>query len=394
MPLRSLHGRRVLELGGYLAAPFAGNLLANLGAEVVKIEPFTGDPTRTMMGGGPGGTFIAYSHGKRSVCIDLASDGGQEVFARLLATADIVVHNLAPASVRKLRVGAEDCRRVNPDLIYCHIKGFGRGPREDQVASNPIVEAASGVMFGNMVDGRPTRMGPSYHDMFAGMNAVIGILSELVTRLQGEPSRPLEVGLYETALHVAARDLFKARREHAAGRPKDAGAEFGMPGYGAYETADARWVYLLLLSDAHWRRFCEQLGLPQQHDATLATIQGRREQAARVETAVRAAVRRLPFDRLGAALAAAGVGFTEVRRPHDVFNDPQAAAPGKVIASRYRDQEFEVAAFPDMVPGEDVMLRSDPPLLGEHTLEVLRALGYAQADCARLLAQRAVMAAQ
>ncbi|MGE0803678.1 MAG: CaiB/BaiF CoA transferase family protein [Lautropia sp.] len=393
MPLSSLSGCRVLELGGYLAAPFAGNLLANLGADVIKIEPFSGDPTRFLVGGGPGGTFVAYSHGKRSICIDLTSERGHEVFRRLLATAVVVVHNLAPNSVRKLRVGAEECRSINAGLVYCHIKGFGRGPRQDEVASNPIVEAATGVMFGNRVDGRPTRLGPSYLDMFAGMNAVIGILSELLARHEGKRPQSLELGLYETALHVAARDLFEARTGCATGNGLPAQREFGIPGYGAYETADGRWIYLLLLSDAHWVRFCEQLALPEGADPELATVRGRRTQAARVETAIAAAVSGRDFARLAPVLQSVGIGFTEVRRPNEVFDDPQAQVPGKLIASHYLGRRYEVAAFPDMAPGSgESVLRSDPPRLGQHTVEILQSVGYSAADCHRLVELGAVKA--
>ena len=202
-----LKGHRVLELGGYLASPFAGNMLGHLGAEVIKVEPRAGDPTRVMRGGTPGGTFIAYSAGKKSICIDLGTDGGQRVFEKLLATADIVLHNFSPGGARRFRATREDCHRINPRIVHCHITGYGPGPRQDELASNPVVEAATGVMYANRIDGRPSRMGPSYHDMFAGMQAVIGILSALAGDDDGERDRFLQVGLYETGLYIAARDL-------------------------------------------------------------------------------------------------------------------------------------------------------------------------------------------
>src|SRR3982751_1603922 len=114
-----LAGRTVVELGTMLAAPFAGHMLAQLGADVIKVEPPTGDLTRTMLRGGPSGTFIAYSRGKKSICIDLKTPDGQAVLQRLISSVDIVVHNLAPVSARRLKVTYGDCVRANPEVVYC-----------------------------------------------------------------------------------------------------------------------------------------------------------------------------------------------------------------------------------------------------------------------------------
>src|SRR6516162_8767850 len=118
-----LAGRRVIELGTMIAAPFATHILAQLGAEVIKVEPPTGDTTRALVRGGPSGTFIAYNHDKKSVAIDLTAPEGLEAFNRLVASADVMIHNLAPGSARKLHVAAEDLAKINPQLIYCHIRG-------------------------------------------------------------------------------------------------------------------------------------------------------------------------------------------------------------------------------------------------------------------------------
>src|SRR5687768_2996332 len=114
-----------------LAAPFASHILAQLGAEVIKVEPPAGDPTRNLVRGGPSGTFIAYSHGKKSVCIDLATDAGHDAFRTLLATADVLIHNLSPGSARRLKVTEQECAAVQPQLVYCHIRGYGPGPLEN-----------------------------------------------------------------------------------------------------------------------------------------------------------------------------------------------------------------------------------------------------------------------
>jgi crotonobetainyl-CoA:carnitine CoA-transferase CaiB-like acyl-CoA transferase len=373
---RPLAGKRVLELGGYLAAPFAGNLLSQLGAEVIKLEPPLGDPTRTMVKGGPGGTFIAYSHGKRSLCLDLLSEGGKALLQRLLPTLDVVVHNLSPQATRKLGVDAASCHAANAGLVYCHIKGYGTGPREEEIASNPIIEAATGAMYANMVGGRPTRLGPSYQDMFAGMNAVIGILSAIIA---GRDGPLVEVGLYETGLHVAARDLVAAESAKA-GHGSHYG-EFAHPGYGAYLTSDGRWIYLLLLSDAHWSKFCEMADLAEGSDSSLRTRAQRQGQGARVETAVQAAVGALTYDELARRMKSAGLGFTEVLEPEKVLSDIQAREPGKVTRVGYMGRAYRVAGFP-LTKAEP---QSKAPLLGEQSEEIARSLGFTQAECEAML---------
>ncbi|WP_321914491.1 CaiB/BaiF CoA-transferase family protein [Paraburkholderia sp. J11-2] len=389
-----LAGRRIIELGTMLAAPFASHILAQLGAEVIKVEPPAGDPTRSLVRGGPSGTFIAYSHGKKSVCLDLGKPEGQAAFMKLVAQADVLVHNLAPKAARKLGVTREACRAVNPALVYCHIRGYAAGPQAEDLASNPVAEASTGVMEANRVNGRPSRLGPSYHDQFAGAYAVIGILATLLEGREhadgGE--RHVEVGLYETGLHVASRDLVGMQlKTHLFGRPeREPHGEFSMPGYGAYLTADDRWIYLLMLNDAHWRKFCEALGLPQATDAALATLRQRKKARESVEEIVRHAVRACDFDDVAARLKAIGVGCTEVLPLERVLEAPQAHQPGKLRAVDYRGLPFDVPEFPRMAAQGASPGTLPPPELGEHTLEVLEAAGLSAQECAALLACGAV----
>ncbi len=391
-----LAGRTVVELGTMLAAPFAGHMLAQLGADVIKVESPAGDPTRTMLRGGPSGTFIAYSRGKKSICIDLKTAEGRAVLERLITTVDIVVHNLAPGSARRLKVTCDDCQRVNPGIVYCHIQGYGPGPREDELASNPVVEASTGVMHSHRIDGRPTRLGPSYHDQFAGAYAVIGILAALGSKPGDTNARRVEVGLYETGLHVAARELVGGQLKAQLGVRSSAdagGGEFSMPGYGAYETADGRWIYLVMLTDSHWSKFCEALSLPEAHDAALATVRQRKKQRAQVEEIVTAAIRALPFDAAAARLQQVGFGFTEVKAAADVLDEPQAQQPGKLEAVPFGGLQFSVPNLPLPHQLEDHETELPPPLLGEHTREIMRMLGYDESECAALMERGAVVPA-
>lgn len=378
-----LAGSRIIELGTMVAAPFAAHILAQLGAEVIKVEPPAGDPTRSLVRGGPSGTFIAYGHGKQSVCLDLSRPESRAAFSKLLTTADALVHNLSPKAARRLKLSREDCRAINPRLIYCHIRGYGPGPQEDDLASNPVAEAATGVMEANRVNGRPSRLGPSYHDQFAGAYAVIGILASMLQRREGGRGSDVEVGLYETGLHVAARDLVGVQlKQQLLGRPeREPHGEFSMPGYGAYQTSDGRWIYLLMLSDTHWLKFCQAMGLPA--DGALATLRQRKKAREQVEMLVRDSVAGRLFDEVAARLQAAEVGFTEVLPLERVLEAPQARHPGKLRSVSFRDLQFEVPEFPHgRVGGEQT---SPPPALGEHTAAVLASAGVGEVEYLSLL---------
>jgi crotonobetainyl-CoA:carnitine CoA-transferase CaiB-like acyl-CoA transferase len=389
-----LAGLRIIELGTMLAAPFATHILGQLGADVIKVESPNGDPTRALVRGGPSGTFIAYSHGKKSVCIDLGKPEGRAALLKLIENADALVHNLAPKASRKLGVTREDCAAVNPALIYCHIRGYAAGPQAEDLASNPVAEASTGVMEANRIDGRPSRLGPSYHDQFAGAYAVIGMLASMLESGRKPGGGQVEVGLYETGLHVASRDLVGVQlKTQLLGRPeREPHGEFSMPGYGAYLTADERWVYLLMLNDGHWRKFCEAMRLPQANDESLATLRQRKKVREEVEGIVKAAVAAHRLDDVVARLKDAGVGCTEVLPLERVLDAEQAHQPGKLRAVRYRGLDFDVPEFPRLNADAD---NNDgntlpPPELGEHTLEVLQSAGLNARECDALLTSGAV----
>ncbi len=392
--LPTLTGRRVLELGGYVASPFATNMLAHLGAEVIKIESVEGDPTRKMVRDGPSGTFIAFSVGKKSICIDLRSAAGLEVFERLLATADIVVNNLAPESARRLKVTYEDCVKVRPQIVHCQIRGYGPGPLENAIASNPIIEASTGSMFANKINGRPTRFGPPYLDMFAGMYAVIGILGAIAADTVHEKSHRIEVGLFETGMFINGREYAGAQlhERHAPGSSRSAAGEFTKPGYGAYKTQDDRWIYLLLLSNNHWARFCKTMELAEADDASLKTMHDRQQQRARVEKIVSSTVAGMSYEQVAEKLDTANVGYTEVMPFDKVLEQPQAGQPGKTRTSLFKGQEFALPNFP--VASENFLsgLDAPPPELGQHTVDLVKSLGYSDAQCEALLGSGAVNA--
>lgn len=393
-PAPALAGRRIIEIGTMLAAPFAAHILSQLGAEVIKVEPPTGDSTRSLVRGGPSGTFIAYNHGKKSVCIDLSKPEGYAALCKLLQTADAVVHNLSPKAAKKLKLTRQDCEKINPKLIYCQIRGYGPGPQEDDLASNPVAEASTGVMEGNRINGRPSRLGPSYHDQFAGAYAVIGMLASMMQMDKGAAPQPVEIGLYETGLHVASRDLVgvQLKTQLLGKAEREPHGEFSMPGYGAYRTSDDRWIYLLMLTDAHWAKFCQATGLPPSE--AYATLRQRKKAREEVEELVRNTVGAYTFDQVVARLKEVGMGFTEVLPLERVLDAPQARYGKKLRNMQFRGYGFDVPEFPRLNPGEDGVETLPPQTLGSNTAELLKAAGVGESEYQEMLKTGAVAEAE
>jgi crotonobetainyl-CoA:carnitine CoA-transferase CaiB-like acyl-CoA transferase len=203
----------------------------------------------------------------------------------------------------------------------------------------------------------------------------------------------VEVGLYETGLHVAARDLVGMQlKTQLLGTPeREPHGEFSMPGYGAYRSSDDRWIYLLMLSDAHWLKFRQAMQLP--HDESLATLRQRKKVREKVESLVKDTVAAHTFDTLAARLKAAGMGFTEVLPLERVLDAPQARHAGKLRHVRLRAFEFEVPEFPRSAPAEDGVPTRPPPELGEHTAALLKSAGVDPAEYEALLGSGAALEA-
>ncbi|GAA4326039.1 CaiB/BaiF CoA-transferase family protein [Pigmentiphaga soli] len=384
-----LHGIRVVDFTHVIAGPFATQVLGDLGASVVKIEGIDrGDIGRDMapMKNGQSHYFVTFNRNKRSIALDLKSAAGRNVALALLRDADVVIENFAPGVMRRLGLGYEDVRAINPAAVYCSISGFGQtGPLAHKRSLDLIAQAYSGIMSANgTADAAPLKIGVPIGDTASSLFAAIGILAALHRRRDTGAGQFIDVAMYDSLLTLLANHggYFNAtgRQPERAG----SGHYFTVP-YGTFEAADGE-IAIAVMTDANWAGLCQALGLDELGaDPALRTLQGRAAQRERVYAAVRPAIARLAVAELVERLGAADVPCAPVNDIGAALEHPHTAARDMLL---HLEHPRYGAIRATSMPLRDVMRERHqaPPLRGEHTAEVLRELGLAPSDIAALLA--------
>jgi crotonobetainyl-CoA:carnitine CoA-transferase CaiB-like acyl-CoA transferase len=371
-----LNGRRVLELGGYVAAPFATMILCHLGADVIKVESLSGDPTRVRKA-----NFVANNPGKRSIALNLRDERSRPVWESLVQSADVIIQNLDAAATEKLGIGYTECRAINLSLIYCHIKAFGGGPYSDRPATNPIVEALTGLMSITWADGKPARQAAPFYDQMAGMFAALEVAVALTTRDDDASSGYIETDLFETGLFSVAPRLadYMLNKELQ-------GEIWGTAPYDTFQTSDGQWIFLGVVNDALWRSFCAALSLTEQAaDPDIATSAQRLARKAYVDQVAGEAIGRLSRDEALARLRAAGIPCAPVNNFGETLQDEHVRSGGKLYKVSYDGEEALLPAFPVVSSSVSGIARAEIPSLGEHSAEIIKSLGYGDGDLAALI---------
>lgn len=370
---------RVVELGSIVAGPFASSVLADLGAEVVKVErPDTGDTIRSS--GAVGEVmFEAINRNKRSVALDLKDDADVDALHRLVDAADVFVENLGRGTPERLGVDYDTLAARNPGLIYLSIKGFQEGPYGDYAGMDVVAEAMSGLMSVTGEPGRqPVRVGTSIADMGAALYGVLGVLVALRERDRTGRGQRVDGTLFEAAAHWMGYWLTYADR---VGEDPDAlGATHPSWGlYDVFETANG-WLFVGVTNQRHWRAFCEAADLPAlRDDERFATPRDRREHKRELLALVQERLADADRDDLFERLTAADVPAAPVNRPSDLCDDPGLEAAGLLTRFRGVDDDDPDARQTVLAPVVGQRFGPsqyrDPPSVGEHTDEVIREWG-------------------
>ncbi|HZP76002.1 MAG TPA: CaiB/BaiF CoA-transferase family protein [Pseudolabrys sp.] len=382
-----LAGVRVVEFSHMVMGPTCGLVLADLGAEVVKIEPLPdGDNTRRLPGSGAG-FFVTFNRNKRSVALDLKSPKGLAFAKRLIQRADVVTENFRPGALEKLGLGYDALKADNARLIYCSLKGFLSGPYQHRAALDEVVQMMGGLAYMTGPPGRPLRAGASVNDIMGGMFAAIAILAALHERERTGHGQFVKSALFESNVFLVAQHMlqYAVTGKPAAPMPQRISA-WGV--YDVFDVANGEQVFIGVVTDTQWRAFCAEFKRDDLlADAELASNPQRVAARERLIPILRALFAGISRDEAIRRCEQAQLPFAPITRPEQLFDDPHLACPGAMVEVTLPSGRTSPApALPIEMDGHRFGLRHDVPRVGEDGAAVARELGYAQSEIDALVA--------
>jgi crotonobetainyl-CoA:carnitine CoA-transferase CaiB-like acyl-CoA transferase len=379
-----LAGLKVLEFTHAVMGPCCGLLLADMGAEVIHIEAPQGDPTRRLQGFGTG-YFQMYNRNKKSLSINLKAEAGKEIIYQLCRKADIVVENFGPGTMERLGLGPEKLRALNDRLIYCSLKGFLSGPYEQRPAMDEVVQMMGGLAYMTGRSGDPLRAGSSVIDIAGGMFGYMGILQALYERERTGQGKFVKAALFETCTFFMGQHMAYSSQVDFPVPPMPERAN-AWSIYRIFPTADEDSIFIGIISEKHWQRFCGIFGW----EDWLANEQlssNAKRLAARDWFMPELAARIARFSKaeLIRRCEKAGIPFAPITRPEELFNDPQLKQGGSLLPTPMPNGEtVALPATPLEYGDAKVEMRIPPPHIGEHNAELLRLIGYSELEIDRL----------
>jgi crotonobetainyl-CoA:carnitine CoA-transferase CaiB-like acyl-CoA transferase len=382
-----LAGVRVVEFVHMVMGPTCGLLLADMGAEVIKVEPAPeGDNTRRL-GGSGAGYWMTYNRNKKSFAVDLKSEAGMAAVKKLVATADVVTENFRPGAMEKLGLDHDAVKALNPTVIYCSMKGFLPGPYEHRTALDEVVQMMTGLAYMTGPEGRPLRAGASVNDVMGGMFGAVAVLAALYERKSTGQGQFVQSGLFENSAFLVAQHMmqYAVTGKPAAPMPSRISA---WAIYDVFTTEDGEQVFVGVVSDSQWKVFCEAFDFAELAADTSLALNNRRVQARdQFMPIVRARFAKMAKQELMAVCERAGLPFAPIQRPQDLFDDKHLVESGGLTDVTLPDgRQVKVPMLPFQMDGRRFGTRLDVPSPGSHSEALLKELGYPEHEVAAMRA--------
>ena len=384
-----LIGIKVVELTHMVMGPTVGLVLADLGAEVIKIEPPKGDNTRHLTGSGSG-YFPMYNRNKKSMCLDLKSEKGKEIALKLINQSDIFIENFRPGAMQKLGFAFDELKKNNPKLIYCSLKGFLSGPYQHRTGLDEVVQMMGGLAYMTGLPDKPMRAGSSVIDISGGMFGVIGILAALEKRHRTGEGELITSSLFETSAFMVGQHMAQEVVTGEAPPPMSV-RKSAWSIYDIFYSQENERVFVGVVSNTLWKKFCQEFELTDfAKNESLNTNNERVKQRELILPVIEAMFASMTKAEIMQRLDRAGIPFAPVNTPSDLFADPHLNSSNALLDVKLTDGENKgkaaaLPALPIEMADTRFALRNNLPKAGEHSISVMQDLGYSDSEIKDML---------
>ena len=387
---KPLAGIKVIEMTHMVMGPAAGAILGDLGAEVIKIEPISGDKTRVLKKSGSG-YFLTYNRNKRSLAMDIKKEEGKKIIRSLIRKSDVFIENFRPGAMDKLGFSYEEFSELNPELIYCSAKGFLKGPYEHRTALDEVAQMMGGLAYMTGPPGRPLRAGSSVIDIMGGMFGAIAILAALQERQSTEKGQKVTSALYENVVYLMGQHMAQTATTGSPPPPMSVRVA-AWAVYDIFDTKDEEQIFIGVVSDTQWKLFCESFGLGDYaNNESMNLNKGRVEQRDVIIPRLQELFKTFTKDDLMKKLDNTGLPFAPISKPDDLFDDIHLNESGGLLDIEIpTGGTTKLPAMPINMDGRRFDVHTPVPQVGEHSIQILEELGMDEKEINDLFDQEVI----
>ena len=387
---KPLTGIKVIEMTHMVMGPAVGAILGDLGAEVIKIEPISGDKTRVLKKSGSG-YFLTYNRNKRSLAMDIKKEEGKKIVQSLIRKSDVFIENFRPGAMDKLGFSYEEFSKLNSELIYCSAKGFLKGPYEHRTALDEVAQMMGGLAYMTGPPGRPLRAGSSVIDIMGGMFGAIAILAALQERQTTKKGQKVTSALYENVVYLMGQHMAQTATTGSPPPPMSVRVA-AWAVYDIFDTKDGEQIFIGVVSDTQWKLFCESFGLDDYaNDESLDLNKGRVEKRDVIIPRLQELFRTFTKNDLMKKLDSTGLPFAPISKPEDLFDDVHLNESGGLLDIEIpTGGKTKLPAMPINMDDRRFDVHTPVPKVGEHSIKILEELGMDEDEINGLFDQEVV----